>query len=99
MGENHFATWPVAVYGIVLFMAGLAYYFLAHCLAGLQGKDSTLALAIGKDKKGLLSVVIYALGVGLSFVHSGLGFSCYLLVAAIWFIPDRRMERKVNGEL
>lgn len=98
MGENNFTTWPVAVYGIVLFMAGMAYYILAHCLADLHGKDSTLALAIGKDKKGLLSVMIYALGIGLSFVHSWMGLSLYALVAAMWFIPDRRIERKITGE-
>jgi len=99
MGENNFAQWPVAVYGIVLFMAGIAYYILAHVLSVLHGKNSTLALAIGKDKKGIMSVVIYALGIVLSFINQWLGFGLYALVAAIWFIPDKRIESKMSEKL
>ena len=93
MGENNFTTWPVVMYGIVLFMAGVAYYFLAHCLAGLHGKDSTLAAALGRDWKGKLSVVIYAVGIGLTFINPWLGLAMYALVAAMWFIPDKRIEK------
>lgn len=95
MGENQFSEWPVAVYGIVLMMAGVAYYFLAHSLIQLHGKNSTLAKALGKDRKGILSVLVYISGVGLSFINPWIGFSLYALVAAMWFIPDKRIEEKL----
>lgn len=98
MGENNFSTWPVVLYGVVLFMASMAYYFLAHSLSGLHGKDSTLAKAIGRDRKGIISSVIYVIGIGLSFVHPYLGFAIYVVVAAIWFIPDRRIERNLEQD-
>lgn len=94
MGENHFSLWPVVMYGIVLFMAGVAYYLLAHCLASLHGKDSAIAKALGSDRKGVLSVVIYAVGIGLAFVNAWFGFATYVIVAAIWFIPDKRIEKQ-----
>jgi uncharacterized membrane protein len=94
MGENHFSTWPVALYGFVAMMAGIAYYFLAHCLAAIHGKDSILAKALGKDRKGILSVLFYMIGIGLSFFNSWLGFAMYIVVAAVWFVPDRRIEKK-----
>ena len=96
MGENHFSKWPVVLYGIVLFMAGVAYYILARSLVSLHGKDSTIAAAFGKDTKGILSIVTYAVGITLCFIEPWLGFSLYVLVAAIWFIPDRRIERKIH---
>jgi uncharacterized membrane protein len=96
MGENHFTTWPVALYGFISMMAGIAYYFLAHCLAAIHGKDSTLAKALGKDRKGILSVIIYIIGIGLSFINSWLGFSMYVVVAVMWFIPDRRIEKNMQ---
>ena len=95
MGENHFTTWPVALYGIVALMAGVAYYILAQCLVQAHGKESTLGIAIGKDRKGLTSVIIYAIGIGLSFIKPWMGLSSYVLVAGIWFIPDRRIEKKI----
>ncbi len=95
MGENHFSTWPVALYGFVSMMAGIAYYFLAHCLIDVHGKDSVIAKALGKDRKGVLSVIFYLLGIALSFINAWLGFSMYILVAAIWFIPDSRIEKKI----
>ena len=98
MGENNFATWPVVLYGMVLFMASIAYYFLAHRLSILHGKNSTLAIAIGKDRKGIISSVIYLIGIGLSFLNPYLGFGLYTLVAAIWFIPDMRIEKKLDNE-
>lgn len=96
MGENDFAMWPVAVYGIVLFMAGVAYYILARFLIALHGSDSTLATALGKDRKGLISIVIYAVGVGLAFIQPWFGFALYAAVAAIWFIPDKRIEKTLH---
>ena len=95
MGQNNFATLPVALYGLVLLMAGMAYYLLAQSLAALDGKNSTLAQAFGKDWKGISSIVIYGAGIGLSFVNHWLGFATYALVAAIWFIPDKRIEKKL----
>lgn len=93
MGENRLATLPVAFYGGVLFFSALAYYLLAHSLALLHGKDSTIARALGSDWKGKLSLVLYALGIGFSFVHPYAGFALYTVVAGIWFIPDKRFEQ------
>ncbi|MEO6406238.1 MAG: TMEM175 family protein [Ferruginibacter sp.] len=97
MGENNFTTWPVVVYGFVLMMAGVAYFFLAHCLASIHGKESVIARALGNDKKGRLSVILYAIGIGLSFIHPGLGMLCYTSVAFMWFIPDKRIERNLKA--
>jgi uncharacterized membrane protein len=98
MGENHFSKWPVVLYGFILMMAGLAYYILAHSLTAIHDKNSTLAKAIGKDKKGIASVLLYILGIiAALFVHPWSGFSLYVVVAAIWFIPDRRIEKKIEN--
>jgi uncharacterized membrane protein len=93
MGENHFAAVPVAIYGVVLIMAAVAYTILARFLVALHGKDSTLALAIGKDSKGTVSLILYAVGIPLAFVDPRISMTCYVLVAIIWFIPDRRIEK------
>jgi uncharacterized membrane protein len=98
MGENHFTTWPVALYGTVLMMAGIAYYILAHALMKLHGKDSTIAKAIGKDHKGIISVVIYIIAVPLAFLNSRISLTMYAMVAAMWLIPDRRIEKRVVKE-
>lgn len=95
MGENHFATLPVALYGAVLFMAAISYTILTRVLIGLHGNESMIATAIGSDFKGYLSLALYAAGIALSFVESWLGFAVYSVVAVIWFIPDRRIERQV----
>ena len=95
MGENNFGTWPVALYGLVSLFAGLAYYVLAHSLMLHHGKDSTIAKAIGKDVKGKLSVILYGAGVGLSFVNALLGLAMYFLVAAMWIVPDKRIENRI----
>jgi len=94
MGENNFTMVPVALYGVVALMSGVAYYFLAHCLTDLHGRDSSFAKALGSDTKGKLSVIIYALGIGLCFIHPLIALSLYFLVAIIWFIPDKRFENK-----
>ena len=96
VGENHFAAGPVALYGTVLFMAGLAYFLLAHCLMAHHGRDSALALALGRDYKGKVSVLIYAVAIALSFVNSWLAFALYIAVACMWLLPDRRIENRVN---
>jgi len=98
MGENHYATIPVALYGVVSFMSGMAYYILAQCLIAVNGKTSTLAIALGKDKKGVTSCVIYALGIGGSFINAWVGVACYVFVACMWFVPDRRIEEKIAKE-
>lgn len=96
MGENYFSKWPVVLYGFILLMAGVAYYILAHNLTNIHGKDSLLAQAIGKDKKGMASVILYIIGIGCTFINPWIGFSMYVIVAGIWFIPDRRIENKTG---
>ena len=93
MGENHFAAWPVALYGVVLLFAAIAYYILARALVAEHGRDSTLAKALGKDFKGKVSAVVYAAAIPLSFVNSWLACALYVMVAVMWLIPDRRIER------
>ena len=95
MGENEFAMWPVAIYGFDLLMSGVAYYILSQSLIKLHGTDSTLANAVGKDKKGLMSLVYYCIGIAACFINPWVGFSFYILVAAIWFLPDKRIENKL----
>lgn len=93
MGENHFADWPVALYGFVMLCASFAYFILVRSLLALHGKDSTLANALGPDLKGKVSLVFYAIAIPLAFVNSWLASGLYVLVAVIWFIPDRRIEK------
>jgi uncharacterized membrane protein len=95
VGENHFESVPVAMYGVVLMMCGLAYALLARALIAHHGKQSPLALALGKDRKGLASVVLYALAIPLSLLHAWLGMAIYVGVAVLWFIPDRRIESRL----
>jgi uncharacterized membrane protein len=97
MGENHFSTLPVAVYGMVLLMAAIAYSNLELALMRLQGKDSQLAKAVGQDYKEKISLVIYAAAIPLSFVNRWLGLSLYVAVAVLWVIPDRRIEKKLGN--
>ena len=96
MGENHFAALPVALYGVVLFMAGGAYYVLAQALAAHHGKDSKLSKALGKDFKGLTSLVIYAIAVAVAWLAPAVSGTLYVLVALMWLIPDRRMEKALG---
>jgi len=97
MGENHFAAWPVALYGMVLLLAGFAYVILTRTLMIYQGMDSTLAAAVGRDFKGKASLVLYAAAIPLSFVNSWYAGTLYVLVAVMWFIPDRRIEKALAG--
>ncbi len=97
MGENHFATWPVALYGLVLLLTGCAYVILTRTLMIYQGTDSTLAAAVGRDFKGKASLVLYAAAIPLSFVNSWIACALYVLVAAMWLIPDRRIEKALAG--
>jgi uncharacterized membrane protein len=93
MGENHFDTLPVAIYGVVLFMSGVAFVVLAKMLAHAEGSDSELALALGRDTKGKASMVLYAIAIPLCFVNRWLAMAIYVIVACMWFIPDRRIEK------
>lgn len=95
-GENHFAALPVALYGLVLFAAGAAYYILVRTLLASHGSDSTLAKAIGSDFKGKLSLVLYAAGITLSFVAPWPAYGLYVVVALVWLIPDRRIENALR---
>jgi uncharacterized membrane protein len=97
MSENHFPTVPTAVYGILLLAAAIAYYILQLTLLRAAGPDSLLATAVGDDLKGKLSPVIYCIGIGLCFVDRWLGIAAYTLVALIWLLPDRRVERLLAG--
>ncbi|MEZ4702922.1 MAG: TMEM175 family protein [Rhodothermales bacterium] len=93
MGENHFAPMPVALYGVILLLAGVAYYLLTHALIARHGADSSLAAAIGKDVKGLISMVAYVAAIPLAFWNEWVSCSIYVLVAVMWLVPDRRIER------
>ena len=92
MGENNFTLWPVVCYGFVLIMSAIAYYILAHGLTSLHGKESEFTKALGRDWKGIGSIVIYAVGIALSFIHPLLGIGCYTFVSMMWIIPDKRFE-------
>ena len=93
MGDNHFAPLPVALYGVVLFMAGCAYFILARALASHHGADSAIARALGDDFKGKISVAIYAVAILLALYLPALAGVLYVAVALIWLVPDRRIEK------
>jgi len=95
LGENHFTAWPAALYGAVLLCAAIAYYILARALVTLHGSESAIGIALGKDFKGKISIVIYLAAIPLSFVRSWLACSLYVLVAVMWLVPDRRIERTI----
>ncbi|VVD93202.1 TMEM175 family protein [Pandoraea cepalis] len=99
LGDNHFTAWPTALYGVVLFMAAVAYYLLTRTLLAVHGAggNAKLAAAVGRDVKGKLSVVAYALAIGLAFVMPALSLVLYGLVAAVWLIPDRRIEQVIKS--
>ena len=98
MGETHLAPLPTAIFGFDLFMAGVAYYILVQYLIKLHGKDSTLGRAVGSDAKGVISVIVYAAGIALAFVEPEISVSLYALVAVMWLIPDKRIERRLREE-
>jgi uncharacterized membrane protein len=96
MGENHFATWPVVLYGAVLLGSGIGYYILTRALLSIHAKDSVLATALVNDVKGKLSLVIYMLAIPLAFVSPWISCSLYVLVTIMWLVPDRRIERTIG---
>ncbi len=93
MGENHFATLPVELYGGVLIMAAAAYFILVRVLLARHGPESGLAKAIGSDFKGKISLVIYAIGLAFTFLSPWLGVALYSVVALLWLCPDQRIEK------
>ncbi len=95
MGENNFAIWPVALYGLDLLLAAIAYFILVRALLSLHGSDSTLAVALGSDFKGKISIVIYIIAILLAFLNAWLACALYVFVAAMWLIPDSRIEKRL----
>jgi uncharacterized membrane protein len=93
MGENFLAPLPTAVYGVSLLMPAIAYYLLQKAIVHQQGKHSVLASALGSDVKGKISPLLYAAAVALAFVDAWLSIAIYVLVAVMWLIPDRRIEK------
>ena len=93
VGETHRAPWPLALYGFVLMMSGVAYYILTRSLISLHGHHSVLAIAVGRDLKGIVSVALYLAAIPLAFVNPWISIGLYVLVAVMWLIPDRRIER------
>jgi uncharacterized membrane protein len=96
MGENHFASMPTALYGVVLLMAAMAYLILQRLILQAEGPDTVLAAALGRDIKGKISPLLYALAIGAAFVHPAIAEAVYVLVALMWLIPDRRIERALT---
>jgi uncharacterized membrane protein len=97
MGQNHYAPLPVAVYGVMLLLAGIAFVVLTKSLIAHHGKNSVLATSIGNDWKGRVSVLVYALAIPLAFVRPWVACACYIFVAIMWLAPDPRIEKHVHG--
>jgi uncharacterized membrane protein len=98
MGENQFKSLPVALYGIILLMAAVAYYILQTVIIKSHGADSILARAVGKDFKGKISPILYVIAIGSSWISGWIAGAIYMLVAFIWLVPDKRIEVIFNNE-
>jgi uncharacterized membrane protein len=98
VGENPRASWPAALYGVPLFMAGFAWLVLQRALVACNRSDAALAALIGKNGKGKISTALCAAGIGLAFVDPAISDALYALVAALWLVPDRRLERAASSE-
>lgn len=96
MGENHFSAVPTALYGVVLFMAAMAYWLLERTIIAGQGKDAVLARAVGKDTKGKVSPILYLIAIPIAFIDQRLADVIYVVVALLWLIPDRRIEQALK---
>ena len=92
MGENHFAPVTMAAYGVILLMAGVAYLVLQRVIIVSQGPESVLAAAVGRDIKGKVSALLYALAIPAAFIRPWIASMLFVSVAMIWLIPDRRIE-------
>ena len=95
MGENHFAAAPTALYGMVLLMAAIAYYLLQQVIIRAEGHDSILKLAVGRDWKGKVSLVLYLVAIGVALHWPRIADAVFVAVALLWFIPDRRIEKRL----
>ncbi|NDV44358.1 TMEM175 family protein [Flagellimonas sediminis] len=98
VGENHFATEPMALYGFILLMAAIAYFILQHSIIHSQGEGSILKHAVGKDLKGKLSPLFYIIGIGMAWVNEWISGAMFVLVAIIWLVPDKRIERILKSQ-
>jgi uncharacterized membrane protein len=96
MGENHLAPAPTAVYGVILLLAAIAYLLLQHAILRQEGPNSTLGAAVGNDRKGKISPLIYAIAISVAFLHPWMAGALYVIGALMWLVPDRRIERKVS---
>lgn len=96
MGENHFTPMPVALYGVVLLMAAIAYFILQNQIIKKQGKNSLLKIAVGNDIKGKISPILYVISIPAAFINTWISEALYVTVALIWLIPDRRIERTLE---
>jgi uncharacterized membrane protein len=97
MGENHFEQYPVALYGVVMLMSGVAYYILTLTLIRHHGPESALRAAVGKDVKGLISILMYAVAIAIAFSNRWVALAIYWAVALMWLVPDRRIERQTRA--
>ena len=97
MGENHFAAGPSALYGVVLLMAAVAYWILQQLIIASQGSDSILKKAVGRDWKGRLSPILYAVAIPVAFWWQWVSLTLYVFVALLWLIPDRRIENMLRN--
>jgi uncharacterized membrane protein len=95
MGENNFAALPVALYGVVLLFASIAYFILAKVLVSLHGRNSVIGIALGRDFKGKISSAIYLTAIPLAFVRPWIACAMYVLVTLMWLVPDRRIEKTI----
>jgi uncharacterized membrane protein len=98
MGENHFAPLPTAAYGVVMLLSAIAFTILARLIVAVQGPDSPLKAAIGRDLKSKISMTLYAAAIPLAFVHELIADAIYVVVALIWLVPDRRIESQLNAD-
>jgi uncharacterized membrane protein len=98
MGENHYDSVPTAGYGVVMLLAAIAYYLLQSAIIASQGPDGALARAVGSDRKGKASPIIYSAAIPLAFVSSWIAIALYVLVALMWFVPDRRLESRLLAD-
>ena len=96
MADTHFAPWPVSLYGMVLLLVGCAYFILSRLLIAHHGPASALATALGRHVKARTSLALYVVAIALSFISSWIAWGLYVVVAIVWLIPDRRIERAVG---
>jgi uncharacterized membrane protein len=96
MGQHPWAPWPIATYGVNLLLCAIAYTILVRSLVAHHGPDSRLAVAVGSDFKGKISLVLYIASIPIAFYHPVLSYACFIAVAILWLVPDRRMERVLD---